>query len=238
MVQWSNVFACKSRKVYIPIFRWPLFIQAPISTCLVELESKQLSLFSSSTFQESMEFSEEDLYPSLCWVFQVLDSQCFCLFGSRVARSWWHGIITEMVLPTGSREAYYGDSMIEFIDIKCRLLISFFLYVEVSQLLLCKIMVFIAEFICFTYWNTEEIHQVLSLLFVYELLAIEGDWLYLFSNFIRISMAHLELLEHLVHVSLWVFIAFVNSLLGKFNVSLDFIARNRRNIVVWRHLLE
>jgi hypothetical protein len=35
----------------------------------------------------------------------------------------------EMVLLIGSKEAYYGDPMIEFIDIKCSLLISFLFYV-------------------------------------------------------------------------------------------------------------
>ena len=33
MVQWSNVFACKSRKVPFSIFRFPLFILASINTC-------------------------------------------------------------------------------------------------------------------------------------------------------------------------------------------------------------
>lgn len=52
MVQWSNVFACKSRKVKFYLLRSPSHSLASISTCLVDFCLKHASSFSYFTLLE------------------------------------------------------------------------------------------------------------------------------------------------------------------------------------------
>lgn len=109
MIQWSNVFACKSRKVIIFVFRWLLFILDPTSICLVVLPLKPSCLSSCCTAQEWMPSSVAGHCPSSCWEFQVSASRSCCYFGKRQERSWWTGITMAMDRQTGSRGAYCGD---------------------------------------------------------------------------------------------------------------------------------
>ena len=60
----------------------------------------------------------------------------------------------------------------------------------------------LTEFLGFNSRNTEEIHQILSLLFLDQMLFVQRSGFNFFGNFVGIFMAHLEFLEHLVHVPL------------------------------------
>ena len=59
MVQWSNVFACKSRKVSLSLFRFPSPTVLPISICSEASSLNPSSAFSSCTSPESTTSSAE-----------------------------------------------------------------------------------------------------------------------------------------------------------------------------------
>jgi sodium/potassium-transporting ATPase subunit alpha len=62
MVQWSNVFACKSRKVQFSLFRFPSLIPGSTSICSAAFFWKPFSSLSCSTAPESTAFSAEGNY--------------------------------------------------------------------------------------------------------------------------------------------------------------------------------
>jgi hypothetical protein len=70
-------------------------------------------------------------------------------------------------------------------------LISSLLHVEVSQLLLREVVVFVDEPLSLQRSDVEEVHQVLDLLLVDELLVVVGHRLHLSSHFVGVLVAHL-----------------------------------------------
>ena len=62
MIQWSNVFACKSRKVHMLLFRSPSSIPASISTWSEVSSWKPSSSSSYSMFRESTKCSEAGIF--------------------------------------------------------------------------------------------------------------------------------------------------------------------------------
>jgi hypothetical protein len=99
--------------------------------------------------------------------------------------------------------------------------------------------VFVAKSLSFVEWNAEEIHQVFDFLFVVGRFNIGRRSIFNFlGDFIGIFMAHFKFLEHLIHISLRILIAIVDSLLGELDIPLNLIARNRWDIMIWRDILE
>ena len=109
MVQWSNVFTCKSRKVFIYLFRWQSYTQDLTNICLVEFFLKLASSSSFFMFLRSTQSLEEDLFHSSWWVFPVSVFQCCYCVGNNQERSWWIGTTMEMVSQIGSRDGFCGD---------------------------------------------------------------------------------------------------------------------------------
>ena len=82
MVQWSNIFACKSRKVLYFLFRLLSSTQPSTALCSTESCARPVSSCSSYIVQESTKSSEDDLFLSSCCA-QDCYSLFFCWFGRK-----------------------------------------------------------------------------------------------------------------------------------------------------------
>ena len=110
MVQWANLFACKTRKVFIICIIYSIRLFTPVSTNIWFGQSSvrpSLSLYY-STFQLSTEFLVEGPCNSSFWEFQDFSFLCFCYVCNKPGKC---SLIIKLltVRPTGGKETSFGD---------------------------------------------------------------------------------------------------------------------------------